>query len=58
MKRRELIQLLTNKGWWLDREGGNHSVFTDGKVKEYIPRHNELKERLAMDIIKRHSLKK
>ena len=58
MKRKELTRLLTKKGWWLDREGGNHSIFTNGKEEESIPRHREIDEWLAKGIIKRHGLKK
>ena len=58
MKRKELIRLLERNGWALKREGGNHSVYVKGKLKEYIPRHKEVKETLARDIIQEHGLKK
>jgi predicted RNA binding protein YcfA (HicA-like mRNA interferase family) len=57
MKRKELIRLLERNGWRLDREGGSHSVYTNGKEQEYIPRHNEVRESLAKKIIKRLGLK-
>jgi len=58
MKRKELIRLLEQNGWILKREGGNHTVYVNGKLKEYIPRHREVDEGLSKDIIKRYGLKK
>ena len=58
MKRKELIRLLGQNGWWLNREGDNHSIYTNGTVNEQIPRHAEIRETLAKDIIKKHGLKK
>lgn len=57
MKRRDLIKKLEKNGWWLDSHGGNHDIYTNGKEKETIPRHSEIKEFLAKDIIKRRGLK-
>ena len=57
MKRRDLIKLLEQNGWWLSRSGSNHDIYTNGKKSEPIPRHRELNERLARAIIKRQGLK-
>lgn len=57
MKRRDLVRLLEKNGWWLDRNGGGHDIYTDGKTKESIPRHTEVKENLAKSIIRRNGLK-
>jgi len=57
MKRKELIRLLERNGWTLKREGGNHSVYINGNVRESIPRHREVDEDLARDIIRRRQLK-
>lgn len=57
MKRRDLIKLFEKKGWRLEREGGDHTVYTDGERHEAIPRHNEVNERLAKALIKKHNLK-
>ena len=56
MKRRDLIKLLEDNGWYLKRNGGNHDLYTNGWEVEPIPRHSEIKERLAKDIIKRLGL--
>lgn len=57
MKRRELIKLLEKNGWYFKRNGGNHELYTDGKQVEAIPRHPQINERLARDIIKKYHLK-
>lgn len=58
MKRRELIKLLEKHGWYSKRNGGNHELYTDGHHIEPIPRHPQINERLARDIIKKYNLKK
>ena len=57
MKRRELIKLLEKNGWYIKRSGGNHDLYTNGISVEPIPRHPDIRERLARDIIKRQNLK-
>ena len=57
MKRRDLIKLFEKKGWWLEREGGDHTVYTNGEQHEAIPRHKEVNERLARALIRKHNLK-
>jgi len=51
MKRRDLEKHLRNLGWRFKRQGGNHEIWTNGKISQPIPRHNEIKERLAQAII-------
>jgi mRNA interferase HicA len=57
MKRADFIRMLERNGWQLERDKGPHSIYTDGKVSEPIPRHKELKETLVRAIIKRRGLK-
>lgn len=57
MKRRDLIKLFEKNGWWLDRDGGRHDIYTNGEKEEPIPRHREINEILAKSIIKKHGLK-
>ena len=57
MKRRDLIKLLTEHGWYLKRNGNKHDVYSNGKCSETIPRHSEVDEDLAKSIIKRQGLK-
>lgn len=57
MKRKDLVRLLLDNGWWLLREGANHDIYTNGQRSEPIPRHREINELLAKAIIKRQGLK-
>lgn len=57
MKQKDSIKLLKKNGWWMLREGNNHSIYTNGRESEAIPRHKELNEQLAKAIIKRRGLK-
>jgi len=56
MKRKDLIKLFEKNGWHFEREGGNHTIYTDGINKEPISRQNEIPEWLARKIIKRRNL--
>lgn len=56
MKTRELIRLLERKGWVFVRHGANHDVYKKGDAIECVPRHRELSELLAKDIIRRRGL--
>lgn len=57
MKRKDLIKMLERNGWWLQRNGANHDIYTNGIRSEPIPRHSEIKEQLAKTIIRRQGLK-
>jgi len=57
MKRRDLIKLFEKNGWYFEREGSDHTIYTNGTDKEPISRQREINERLAKKIIKRRGLK-
>lgn len=57
MKRRDLIKLLEENGWYFKRQGGNHDIYTNGKDIEPISRQKEIKEAVAKAIIRRRGLK-
>jgi len=57
VKRKDLIKLLKQNGWWLKRQGHDHSIYTNGKANEPISRQTEINEILAKKIIKRRNLK-
>ncbi len=57
MKRKDLINLLLQNGWHLEREGANHSIYIKNDKIEPIPRHKEIDEMLAKAIIRRQGLK-
>ena len=56
MKRSDLVKKLENGGFVFERHGENHDIYSKGNVKETIPRHNEINERLAKAILKRNGL--
>lgn len=55
MKRRDLVKWLENNGFILERHGASHDIYAKGSIKESIPRHKEINQRLAEEIIKRNS---
>ena len=57
MKRRDLIRLLEQNGWYFKRSGCNHDLYTNGKQTEAIPRHTEIDEMLARAIIRKLGLR-
>ena len=57
MKRRDLVKLLEQNGWWFKRDGSNHDIYTNGKDSEPISRQREIKECVAQNIIRRRGLK-
>ena len=56
MKRTDLIKKLEDGGFVFDRHGSSHDIYVRGKIKETIPRHREIDERLAKAILKRNEL--
>ena len=52
MKRQKLIKHMTKHGCILDREGSRHSMYvnTSNGNGATVPRHNEIKDRLAKNI--------
>ena len=52
MKRNILIKKLLDGGFVFDR----HGMYIKGNIKETIPRHKEINERLAQAILKRNGL--
>lgn len=56
MKYRDLVRKLEASGFVLDHHGGNHDVFVRGTKKEAVPRHKEIPEWLARDILKRNCI--
>lgn len=56
MKRNILIKKLLDGGFVFDQHGANHDMYIKGNIKETIPRHKEINERLAQAILKRNGL--
>jgi predicted RNA binding protein YcfA (HicA-like mRNA interferase family) len=57
MKRRDLIKLFEQNGWYFLRDGARHDIYTNGQKSEPIPRHKEINEMLAKSLIRKHGLK-
>lgn len=56
MKRRDVIREPERLGYKMVRDDGNHTIFhKPGKPLESVPRHNELNEFTAKEILKRAS---
>ena len=54
MKQRDLARRLRIAGYYLKREGAEHSVWINPKngATEAVPQHTEIKESLAKKILK------
>lgn len=53
MKKQELIRELKAKGAKMIRQGGNHEFWESRQGYRFpVPRHQEINERLAKEIIK------
>lgn len=53
MKLRKLIKSVEENGWRFDHHGANHDIYTNGKQQIPIPRHSDVNEMLAKDIIRK-----
>lgn len=56
MKRNEFIKKLEAGGFVFDRHGSSHDLYIKGNIKESVPRHRDIDERLAKAILKRNGL--
>ena len=52
MKRHDLARSLKSLGWELEREGGNHSIWSKKGVRLSVPRHKEINELTAKGILR------
>ena len=57
IKRRDLIKYLKNNGFFLLREGNNHSIYTNDKKTLPIKRHRVLDRITANELCKQAGLK-
>jgi mRNA interferase HicA len=58
MKRRDLIRRIETNGYQLIRDDGDHSIYkAPGKRAVQVPRHNEINENTARQILKNAGLK-
>ena len=57
MKTRDFVKLLESNGWQFKRHGSSHDIYVKDGIRESVPRHKEINEKLANAIIKRRELK-
>lgn len=58
VKRKEIVKILESNGYYLLREGGNHSIYTNGNKTVPLKRHNRLDRITANEILKQAGLGK
>jgi len=56
VKRRDLIRYIEKNGFYLLREGGNHSIYTNGKKVIPVKRHRQLDRITANELCKQAGL--
>ncbi|MBW2740012.1 MAG: type II toxin-antitoxin system HicA family toxin [Deltaproteobacteria bacterium] len=56
VKRRDLIRYFKENGFYLLREGSNHSIFTNGEKTIPIKRHQNLDRITANELCKQAQL--
>ncbi len=56
-RRRELIRCLEESGFYLRREGGNHSIYTNGKEVVPVKRQRILDRIIANQLCRQAGLK-
>lgn len=57
VKRRDLVNYLKENGFHLLREGGNHSIYTNGEKTLPVKRHHTLDRITANELCKQAGLK-
>jgi predicted RNA binding protein YcfA (HicA-like mRNA interferase family) len=57
VKRRDLIRYFEENGFYLLREGSNHSIFTNGEKMIPIKRHRNLDRITANELCKQAQLR-
>ncbi|MFP3910899.1 MAG: type II toxin-antitoxin system HicA family toxin [Desulfobacteraceae bacterium] len=56
VKRRDLVRFFEKSGYHLLREGGNHSIYTNGKKVIPIKRHRQFDRIVANELCKQAGL--
>ena len=52
VKRRDILKYFENCGYWFKREGGNHTIYTNGKKCIPIGRHSTFNRKEANKLCK------
>lgn len=56
VSRQDLVRYLEKHGFWLHREGGNHSIYTNGERLIPVKRHRQFDRITANEICKQAGL--
>jgi len=56
VNRRDLVRYLKESGFWLLREGANHSIYTNGTKVIPVKRHKRLDRITANELCKQAGL--
>lgn len=56
VKRRELVKYFEQNGFYLLREGGNHSIYTNGSKAVPVKRHRQFERITANELCKQAGL--
>jgi mRNA interferase HicA len=52
VKRRDLEKIIQRLGWKFERHGRKHDIWSNGENEIAIPRHKEINEYTAKEILK------
>ena len=52
MKKKDLEKELSKHGWKFCNHGGNHDIWTNGVMKQAVPKHREINKFTAKGILK------
>lgn len=56
LKQKDLVKILKSNGYYFLRSGGNHDIYTNGEIMIPVPRHKEINEITAKEILKEAGL--
>ena len=56
VKRRDLVKYFEQNGFYLLREGGNHSIYTNGSKAVPVKRHEQFERITANELCKQAGL--
>lgn len=57
VQRRKVEKKFEANGWYFVRHGGNHDIWSNGKIKTQLPRHPKFSDKLYKGLIKKFNLK-
>lgn len=53
VKKKDVENRLREYGWWLERHGSSHDIWTNGEITTQLPRHREINALTAKSILKK-----